>query len=618
MRDEPIEIPPPTDDKSAVYRRLTRQVKAIGRRRLASMRGGRAHLRPHHRSPALLGLVREQVFAALLGAGLYADAFQVAFRIPNLLRDLFAEGALSAAFVPTYARALARGRPGAGPPLASRLLTLLAVVLGALVVLGLVFAGPLVRAPGPRLRPVPGKTELDRPAHARDAALPAPRLLRRGGHGDAQRAGALRRRRRSAPAMFNLVTIAWAAGLWAMGFGPAQVAIGWAIGTLLGGRRAVPRSRCRRSGRDGLALPAGMGAAAIPGIRAIGRAHGAGHGGPGRGAGEHLREHDLRVARARARCPGCSTRSASSTCRSASSASRVGTVATTGLARRAAAGDIEGLRETLRPRAAPLVAFLTMPATVGPHGAGACRSCGCSSSAGRFDAGGHRSTPPPRSRCYSIGLVAYTGVKVLAPAFYALGTPRVPLLASVCAVATNLVVIARPARPPRLSRHRAAAPRSARSLNAAVLMGVVPAARRRPACATRARLGSPADGVAAAAVMAPGGLAARARADGGARSGTPGLVAQLVDRARPRGRRGRRSTCGLAAHLPQVHEAPASCAGRRLRGLTLLAVGISRGTHKVLWPDGHSCYRSARRPAGGGRSGGPMMTRPEPGRWPPR
>ena len=56
----------------------------------------------------LLGLVRELVFAALLGAGLHADAFQVAYRIPNLLRDLFAEGALSAAFVPTYARTLLR------------------------------------------------------------------------------------------------------------------------------------------------------------------------------------------------------------------------------------------------------------------------------------------------------------------------------------------------------------------------------------------------------------------------------------------------------------------------------------------------------------------------------
>ena len=50
----------------------------------------------------VLGLVREQIFALTLGAGVYSDAFLAAFRIPNLLRDLFAEGALSTAFVPTY------------------------------------------------------------------------------------------------------------------------------------------------------------------------------------------------------------------------------------------------------------------------------------------------------------------------------------------------------------------------------------------------------------------------------------------------------------------------------------------------------------------------------------
>ena len=55
----------------------------------------------------LLGLVREQVFAITLGAGVYSDAFLAAFRIPNLLRDLFAEGALSTAFVPTYVATLA-------------------------------------------------------------------------------------------------------------------------------------------------------------------------------------------------------------------------------------------------------------------------------------------------------------------------------------------------------------------------------------------------------------------------------------------------------------------------------------------------------------------------------
>ncbi len=50
----------------------------------------------------ILGLARDQMLAALFGAGNEMDAFIVAFRIPNLVRDLFAEGAMSAAFVPTF------------------------------------------------------------------------------------------------------------------------------------------------------------------------------------------------------------------------------------------------------------------------------------------------------------------------------------------------------------------------------------------------------------------------------------------------------------------------------------------------------------------------------------
>ena len=52
----------------------------------------------------ILGVVREQVLASFFGAGAAMDAYNVAFRIPNLLRDLFAEGAMSAAFVPTFTR----------------------------------------------------------------------------------------------------------------------------------------------------------------------------------------------------------------------------------------------------------------------------------------------------------------------------------------------------------------------------------------------------------------------------------------------------------------------------------------------------------------------------------
>ena len=58
-------------------------------------------------SSRLLGLVREMVFAGLFGAGRNLDAFLMAFRLPNLLRDLFAEGALSTAFITTFSKKIA-------------------------------------------------------------------------------------------------------------------------------------------------------------------------------------------------------------------------------------------------------------------------------------------------------------------------------------------------------------------------------------------------------------------------------------------------------------------------------------------------------------------------------
>ncbi len=80
----------------------------------------------------ILGVAREMVMARYFGAGMATDAFNVAYRIPNLLRDLFAEGALSSAFVPTFVREYkARGREGAWL-LASVVLNALAVILGAL------------------------------------------------------------------------------------------------------------------------------------------------------------------------------------------------------------------------------------------------------------------------------------------------------------------------------------------------------------------------------------------------------------------------------------------------------------------------------------------------------
>lgn len=108
----------------------------------------------------ILGLVRDQVITYYFGAGNAADAFRVAGRIPNLVRDLFAEGAMSAAFVPTFTRQLTlHGRDRAWN-LASSVINALVLVTGTLVVLGIVFADPLVRTFASEFSAVPGKLEL--------------------------------------------------------------------------------------------------------------------------------------------------------------------------------------------------------------------------------------------------------------------------------------------------------------------------------------------------------------------------------------------------------------------------------------------------------------------------
>lgn len=108
----------------------------------------------------VLGLVRDQTQAAYFGTGAAADAFGVATRIPSLLRDLFAEGAMSAAFVPTFTRRLTRDGKEAAWRLGSQLINALLVVVGTLVVLGMVFADPLARSLAPDFAKIPGKLEM--------------------------------------------------------------------------------------------------------------------------------------------------------------------------------------------------------------------------------------------------------------------------------------------------------------------------------------------------------------------------------------------------------------------------------------------------------------------------
>ena len=81
----------------------------------------------------LTGLVRESVLGWLFGAGATFDAYIVGYRVANLARDLFAEGALSSAFVPTSTCYLDNENPRAGGELSNIMGTLLIVIVGVLL-----------------------------------------------------------------------------------------------------------------------------------------------------------------------------------------------------------------------------------------------------------------------------------------------------------------------------------------------------------------------------------------------------------------------------------------------------------------------------------------------------
>src|SRR6188472_2248132 len=92
----------------------------------------------------VLGLVREQIFAYYFGAGFLYDAYVVAFRIPNVLRDLFAEGALSAAFVKVFTDYQINKSEKEAWHLASLVINALAVVLSVICIIGVLFSHQFV------------------------------------------------------------------------------------------------------------------------------------------------------------------------------------------------------------------------------------------------------------------------------------------------------------------------------------------------------------------------------------------------------------------------------------------------------------------------------------------
>lgn len=108
----------------------------------------------------ILGLVREQFFANLFGASLYNDAWLVALRIPNLMRDLFAEGALSSAFVPTFTSVLKGDGRQQAWHLANLVLSSLLVLLGLLTLVFYLFSDSFVHLLAAGFSAVPGKVEI--------------------------------------------------------------------------------------------------------------------------------------------------------------------------------------------------------------------------------------------------------------------------------------------------------------------------------------------------------------------------------------------------------------------------------------------------------------------------
>jgi len=194
-----------------------------------------------------------------------------AFRIPNLLRDLFAEGALSAAFVPTFADYQRNRSAGEAFRLANLVMGCIVVLVGALSLLGVLFAPQIVDVVAP------GFVE-QRVLTIELTRIMMPFLLLVSlaaavmGMLNAQfrfTAPAL------APALFNVGSIAVGIGLWLAGVGPERAVVGWSVGTLLGGLlqllAQVPSLRA-----TGFRFrPRLRGLLAEPGMRRIGKLMGA-------------------------------------------------------------------------------------------------------------------------------------------------------------------------------------------------------------------------------------------------------------------------------------------------------------------------------------------------------
>jgi len=383
----------------------------------------------------ILGLVREQVLAALFGAGDEMDAYLVAFRIPNLVRDLFAEGAMSAAFVPTFTRHLTLHGKEHAWRLANNVLNALLIITGLLVVLGYAFAAPLVTAYAGSFEAVPGKLELT--ITLARVMFPFLVLVALA----VAVMGMLNSLRHYfipslAPATFNVVAIVCAFALT-----PVMPRLGYprimsmAIATLLGGlvQLLVQLPSLRREGfRYRPHLEPGD-----PGLRRILLLMGPGTVGlaatqlnlfvstllatsQGTGAVSWL-QYAFRVMYLPLGLFGVS----------------IATAVLPAAARHAAMQDRVAIRSTVS-RGLRLMLMVNIPAT-----------CGLALLShdiirllferGHFTPNDTAATAAAL-RIYAIGLVGYSTVRIVSPVFYALGRNRIPVTLSAVSVGANLVL----------------------------------------------------------------------------------------------------------------------------------------------------------------------------------
>ena len=95
----------------------------------------------------ILGFVRDMTMAFFFGTSGVSDSFFLAFKVPNMLREIFAEGSMSAAVVPVLT-GYQKDDPGEARRLVRVLLGFVLLVVGAICVLGIIFAGPIVSVVG--------------------------------------------------------------------------------------------------------------------------------------------------------------------------------------------------------------------------------------------------------------------------------------------------------------------------------------------------------------------------------------------------------------------------------------------------------------------------------------